>query len=135
MVSETFRGVPWTKPEDITAEEFIAEAMECGLQNHFGGHTKEDQFRVFGHWVPIGFADGAVATLLIPQQAKAIEPLASRLDRFNPDEDPSHKALEIEVESQIKWPKVCSVGILTLLCILPIFWLRKKSKSDSATTS
>ncbi len=74
-------------------------------------------------------------TLSIPQQAKGIVPLASRLDEFNPDEDLGDKALELEVEPRIKWSNVLSAGILTLLCILPIFWLRKTTKSDLAITS
>lgn len=108
-VTETVKGIPWTKPEDFDPRAFVESAIEQG-------HTKH------GGRITAGYADGHVETISVPQQAHWLEHLAKRSGEFDPDSlEPKYvEAKPISETSIPGW-------LLLVLCLLPAIPIRKWS--------
>ena len=78
LVSETLKGVPWTKPEDITPDEFLETAIERAQSDKHGGHITRRSGRIAGQSLNVGYADGHVQMMQVPQQAHWLEQLSRR---------------------------------------------------------
>ena len=131
LVCEMLRGIPWTKPSDLTPEQFIETATELGLHDIQGGHIDEDFFTIRARVITLGFADGRVERLIVPQQAHALKKLASRFEAFDPDLD----HFEIMFEPRVKWDRVVSSVILALLCVAPTLELLRRKFTSGKKAS
>ena len=78
LVSETLKGVPWTKPEDITPDEFLETAIERAQSDKHGGHITRRSGRIAGQSLNVGYADGHVQMMQVPQQAHWLGQLSRR---------------------------------------------------------
>jgi len=86
QVSESVKGVPWTKPEDITPDEFLETAIERAQTDKYGGHISREGGGITGQKLNVGYCDGHVATIEVPQQAHSFKQFARRSGEIDPSQ-------------------------------------------------
>ena len=131
LISETLKGIPWTQPTDLTVEEFARQARELGQSPGRFGHRNETLFTLSGRTLFLGFADGQLWKLSIPQEVDAIPRMASRFEK-----DTTYGRLgELMVQPRVKWPQVVSFSLFVAISLLPFLRFSRRAGQASQTVA
>ena len=128
-ICETLHGFPWTKPEDVTPEEFVSKARSILLMHDSGGHLLEDSFVTNGCRINLGFVDGHVESIDVPRDPTVLRRLASRMDDYR-----HHNNFDALFRRRVKWGKIIAVSSFVVLCLLPVVRLRHTWKNPAGAT-
>jgi len=136
MVSETLKGVPWTKPEDTTPEEFLETAIKLGQSAKDCGHRigGESSSTIAGRRLNQAYADGRISTINVPQEAHWLAELSRRSVKADRNSlEPRHFEPKGFRKSSV------SGWVLLALCLMPVIPLtqlkRRIAANKSKTTS
>ena len=116
LFCETLKGIPWTKPTDLTPEEFVDQARLHGQSFEPFGHRNETLFTIVSRSVHVGYADGHLSRITLPHDSANVKWLSSR---FRSD-DPSHGALSsLMIEPKVNWPSAISSLLFLVIGLMP----------------